>query len=228
MTPVMRENRIGADEDAVRALPTWTDTRRMNMRLCVRRPLSPIALVAFMIAGISPLSLQADYLKNSDLSKGFACWHGDGDPAFLNPDGTEADDGDNGAVAVIKIPLSKGESRAVYQEYETKDNPKGLHVHVEVYASDDFKRSAFASDYSSDINWRSTGTYKGDQETPNADFWIHDMPSAIYKLADLVPGQWVTVDCAFDVTSPTDGGTVYFAVPPGEGTIYIRNPSMTP
>ena len=54
------------------------------------------------------------------------------------------------------------------------------------------------------------------------------MPSTVYKLADLVPGQWVTVDCGFDVTSPAEGGTVYFAVPPGEGTVYIRNASVTP
>ena len=105
-----------------------------------------------MLAWMVPLSLQADYLKNTDLSEGFACWHGDGDPAFLDPDGNEADDGDKGAVPVIKITLSKGESHAVYQEYETKDNPKGLHIRVEVYASEDFKRSAFASDYSEDIN----------------------------------------------------------------------------
>ena len=192
------------------------------------RPPSPIALVVFVLVGMLPFSLRADYLKNTDLSEGFACWHGDGDPAFLDPDGTEVDDSAKGAVAVIKIPLSKGELRAVYQQYETKDNPKGLHFHLEVYASFDFKRSSFASDYSDDINWRSTGIYYGDQETPNADFWIHDMPSTLYKLANLVPGEWVTIDCDVDVTTPADGGIVYFGVPPGVGTIYIRNASVTP
>jgi hypothetical protein len=185
------------------------------------------ALAAFVWAGMMPLSLHADYLKNTDLKEDFAFWHGDGDPAFLNPDGTESDDGDKGAIPVIRIPLSKGEGRSVYQECEIKDDPKSLHIRVEVYASLDFKRSTFASDYSDDINWRSTGIYYGDQETPNADFWIHEMPGTIYQLSDLKPGEWVTVDCQYDITSPADQRTIYFGVPPGEGTVYIRNPSVS-
>jgi hypothetical protein len=190
-------------------------------------PLSPVALAVLFLAGMMPLAVRADYLANTDLSAGFACWHGQGEPAFLNPDGTEGAEGDKGVVPVIRIALSKNSGRAVYQEIDTKDEPKGLHVRVEVYASSDFKRSTFADDYSSDINWKSTGTYSGADVTPNADFWIHDMPSTVYQLADLKPGQWVTVEFSFDASTPVDERTIYFGVPPGTGTVYIRNASVT-
>ncbi len=192
------------------------------------RSFSPVVLAAFFLVGTVPLSLRADYIQNADLSQGFACWHGDGEPTFLDPDGTEGTADDKGAVPVIKITLSKDEPSSVYQDIETKDEPKSLKVRIEVYASGDFKRSPFADDYSSDINWKSTGThYESEQETPDADFWIHDMPSTIYALSDLKPGQWVTVECEFDASTPVDERTVSFCVPPGEGTVYIRNASVT-
>ena len=191
------------------------------------QPLSPVTLAVLFLMGTVPLSAHADYLVNADLSQGFACWHGDGEPVFLDPDGTEGSADDKGAVPAIRISLSKNEARSVNQEIETKDEPKSLHVKVEVYASADFKRSPFADDYSSDINWKSSGTYYGDQETPNADFWIHDMPSTLYQLSDLKPGQWVTVECDFDASTPADERTVSFNVPPGVGTVYIRNASVT-
>jgi hypothetical protein len=195
--------------------------------LNVNKSLSPVALAVLFLVGTDSMSLRADYLMNADLSAGFACWHGDGEPTFLDPDGTEGAAGDKGAVPVIRMALSKNEARSVYQEIETKDEPKSVRVKVEVYASSDFKRSPFADDYSSDINWKSSGTFTGDQETPNADFWIHDMPSTIYQLSDLKPGQWVEVDCDFDAATPVDERTISFNVPPGVGTVYIRNASVT-
>jgi hypothetical protein len=186
-----------------------------------------IAVMSVILFGVAWLPIRADYLTNSDLKQGFAWWHGDGEPAFLNPDGTEGSEGDKDVIPVIKIHLSKGESRSVYQEYETKDAPKSLHVTLQVYASDDFKRSAYADDYSSDINWRSTGTYYSiDQEIPNADFWIHDVPSGLYQLSDLKPSEWTSIDCSFDCTTVADERTLFFNAPPGEGTIYIRKASV--
>ena len=187
-----------------------------------------IALVVVVLVGLMSSPIRADYLANTDLKEGFAWWHGDGEPAFLNPDGTEGAEGDKDVVPVIKIHLSKNQSRSVYQEYETKDDPKSLHVTLQVFASADFKRSAYADDYSSDINWKSTGTYNGaDQEVPNADFWLHDVPGGLYQLSDLKPGDWTSIDCSFDCTTSADSRTLYFNAPPGEGTVYIRNASVT-
>jgi hypothetical protein len=180
-----------------------------------------------MLALVLAMPARANYLGNTDLQQGFAFWHGAGEPAFLSSDGSEGAEGDKGVVPVIKIALSKGESRAVTQTYETKDDPKSLHVRLEVYASADFKRSVFAEDYSDDINWKSNGQYFGsDTEVPQADFWVHDSPSGLYQLAALKPGQWVTIEFDFDATRPTDERTIFLGVPPGEGTIYVRNPSV--
>src|ERR1700722_7032655 len=120
---------------------------------------SPITLAVLILAGRMPFSLQADYLKNTDLKEGMAGWHGDGEAAFLNPDGTEGAEGDPNVIPVIKIALSKGSPRAVYQDYETRDNPTSQHLRVDVYASSDFKRSTFASDYSPTINWHAGATW---------------------------------------------------------------------
>jgi hypothetical protein len=188
--------------------------------------LALVAALLFFAALVSPS--RADYLSNTDLKDGFAFWHGDGDPAFLNPDGAEGAEGDEHVVPVIKIKLSKGEASEVDQTYETKDDPKRFHLHVEVYASEDFKRSTFTDDYSADINWDSTGDYHGtDQEVPNADFWIHDEPNGFYHLASLKPGEWVSIDCTINATTPVDERTIYFSVPPGDGAVYMRNASVT-
>ena len=193
------------------------------------RSLLPVTLAVLFLAGLMSFSLQADYLKNTDLKEGFACWNGDGEAAFLNPDGTEGAEGDKGVIPVIKLVLSKGESRAVYQEYETKDDPKTQHIRVQVYASNDFKRSTFATDYSPEINWKAGGTwYWTGEEIPNVDFWIRGSPGFIYKLANLKPGQWVTVDGRWDSPPPAEDRAVYFVVPPGEGTVYLRNAAATP
>jgi len=186
-------------------------------------------LVALIIAGMMPFSLQADYLKNTDLKGGLAGWHGDGEAAFLTSDGIEGAEGDKGVTPVIKIALSKSQPRTVYQDYETRDNPKTQHLRVEVYASNDFKRSKFASDYSPDINWKAGGTwYWTGEAIPNVDFWIRGAPGFLYKLANLKPGEWVTVDGRWDTPPPAEDRTIAFIVPPGEGTIYLKNPAASP
>src|SRR5258708_3026421 len=121
------------------------------------RTISRTMLATLLLAGMMPFSLQADYLKNTDLKGGLAGWHGEGVAAFFNPGGAEAREGDKGVIPVIKIALSKSQPHSVYQEYETRDNPKTQHIQVEVYASNDFKRSTFASDYSREINWKPGG-----------------------------------------------------------------------
>src|ERR1700734_2064016 len=108
---------------------------------------SPITLAVLILAGMIPFSLQADYLKNTDLKEGMAGWHGDGEAAFLNPDGTEGAEGDPNVIPVIKIALSKGSPRAVYQDYETRDNPKTLNFKVDIFASSDYQRSKSVNDY---------------------------------------------------------------------------------
>jgi len=175
------------------------------------------------------LSLRADYLTNTDFSEGLDGWHGDADPCFLTPDGLEGNEGDKGVIPVLKIALSKGSPRSVYQEYETKDDPKTQHIRVDVYASSDFKRSKYPSDYSQDINWHAGSIwYWSAEAVPNVDFWIRGSPGFLYKLANLKPGQWVTVDGRWDSPPPGEDRSVYFFVPPGDGTIYIKRPMATP
>jgi hypothetical protein len=189
----------------------------------------PLVLATLTLAGLMAVPLRADYLKNTDLKGGLAGWHGDGVSAFLNPDGTEGAEGDKGVIPVIKITLSKGQPHAVYQEYETRDNPKTQHIRVDVFASLDFKRSKFASDYSPEINWKAGSIwYWSAAAIPNVDFWIRGAPGFLYKLADLKPGQWVTVDGRWDSPLAAENRAACFMVPPGEGTIYLKNPSATP
>ena len=193
------------------------------------RASSPMALAALILAIMAPFSLRADYLKNTDLKEGLAGWHGDGEAAFLNPDGTEGAEGDKGVIPVIKLALSKGQPHSVYQDYETRDDPKTQHIRVEVFASADFKRSTFATDYSPEINWKPGGTWYWSAEcVPNVDFWIRGAPGFLYKLANLKPGEWVTVDGRWDSPPPAEDRTVAFMVPPGDGAVYIRKPAATP
>lgn len=188
-----------------------------------------ILLAAAVLLGMTPFSLRADYLKNGDMKDRLSDWRGDGEAAFLAPDGTEGAEGDKDVIPVIKITLSKGQPRSISQDYETKGNPATQHVSVEVYASADFKRSTFDSDYSSDINWKAGSTwYWSAGAIPKVDFWIRIAPGFCYKLANLKPGQWVTVDGRWDSSMPAEDRNVAFFVPPGDGTIYIRKASATP
>jgi len=188
-----------------------------------------ILLAAAVLLGMTPFSLRADYLKNGDMKDRLSNWHGDGEAAFLAPDGTEGAEGDKDVIPVIKIALSRGQPRCISQDYETKDKTGSQHVSVEVYASIDFKRSKFDNDYSSDINWKPNSVwYWSDGAIPKVDFWMHLAPETFYKLSNLKPGQWVTVEGRCEPALPAEDYTVAFFVPPGEGAIYIRRASVTP
>jgi hypothetical protein len=177
---------------------------------------SLITLAILILAGMMPLSLQADYLKNTDFKEGSQCWRGDGQAVFLRPDGTEGAEGDKGVIPVLKITLSRSQPRCVYQEFPTKDAPGKLHIRVEAFASADFKRSSRSS------------AYQMDDYMPITDFMIRSMPDYDDKTSDLKPGEWVTVDSKWEALTPADNRAVYFFVPPGEGKVYIKNPSVTP
>ena len=74
-------------------------------------------------------ALSDNYFKNGDLKEGSQGWHGDGRAAFLKPDGTEGDENDPGAVPVLRIALTRGQPRAIFQEFSPKDAPGKLHIH---------------------------------------------------------------------------------------------------
>jgi len=180
------------------------------------RRLSPLILTAALLMGMASLALCDNYLKNADFKEGSQMWRGDGQAAFLKPDGTEGEEGDPGAIPVIKIALSKGQLHSVFQEFQTADAPGKLHIKVEVYASVDFKRSNRASDYQTD------------DYMPNTDFMIRFLPDYFQRMANLKPGEWVTVEGTLMSPTPSEVRSVYFMVPPGDGVIYIKNPSVTP
>lgn len=196
----------------------------------MRAPL-PMTLAAFVLAGMMPLSLQADYLKNTDFKEGLAGWHGDGQIAFLNPDGTEGAEGDKGVIPVIKITLSNRDSRSVYQEFETRDKPKTLHFKVDIFASNDYQRSKSIHDYTQQIIDYTAGDYLTWNVIAicNVDFWIRTGPDMHYKLANAEMGKWITVDYSFTkILDSSQDMSVSFCVPPGKGTLYLKNPSATP
>jgi hypothetical protein len=169
-----------------------------------------------LLMGAALLPLRAEYLRNTDFKEGSQLWRGDGQAAFIKPDGTECGEGDPDAIPVLRVVLAKGHPCAIRQDYLTPDNPRIQHLQVEVYASIDFKRSRFASDYDSE------------DSIPNADFCIRARPGDADSNADLKPGQWVTVKGSVDSAPPSNERTIVFMIPPGEGIIYIRNPSATP
>jgi hypothetical protein len=185
-----------------------------------------ILIVTTILAGLMVVSLRADnYLTNADLKDGVAGWHGDGQATFLKPDGTEGADGDPGVIPVIKVTLSSGESHFVYQEISTRDKPTAMHVKVEVFASSDFQRSTHADDYT--IQWKPGGTwYWSAIAVPSVDFWIRggSSNSWFYKLSNLKPGTWTTVDGHFEGLPTDEDRVISFDVPPGHGTIYFKNP----
>jgi len=171
------------------------------------------------------------YLKNSDLSEGWVGWHGDGEVAFLKADGTEGAEDDKDVTRVIKIVLSRGQSREVYQEYDTLDNPPRLNFYVDVFASSDFKRSTFKSDYT--IDWEGNASpFWWYIVIPNVDFWIRVGPTGAtgYKfiMHNLKPGAWTAVGDHSDLISGIKNRVINFCVPLGEGTVYLKNPSVRP
>jgi hypothetical protein len=62
----------------------------------------------------------------------------------------------------------------------------------------------------------------------NADFMIRFLPDYYQETANLKPGEWVTVEGVCTSPMAWDNRSLYFIVPPGEGVIYIKNPSVTP
>ncbi len=180
------------------------------------RFLVTLAIAALLTMGMAPSAMADNYLKNADFSEGSQLWRGDGQAAFLKPDGTEGQEGDPGVIPVIRVSLSRGGWHQVYQEFEVRNAPNSFHVSVQVYASIDFKRSTHAEDYVSD------------DYIPNADFVLRMMPDYADHTSDLKPGEWVTVDTVARPYEASEDRSIFFFFPPGEGVIYIKNPSVTP
>ena len=182
------------------------------------RSLSPLFVATGLLVGMAPLALCDNYLKNADFKSGSQMWRGDGQAAFLKLDGSEGTENDAGAIPVIRLALAKGQTHSVYQEFHPHDAPSQLVITVEIYASPDFKRSQHSSDYQTD-DWF---------PMPNRDFTIRLLPDYYQHSADLKPGEWVTVEGTWSYLTPADDRGVYFVVPPGDGVVYIKNPSVTP
>jgi hypothetical protein len=182
-----------------------------------------------LVSSVRPLFADP-VLHNGDLSAGLSGWHGDGELTYVMPDGTEAPDATTGGIPAIKLHLS-GEPHAVYQEYDTRKMPGKQDITVEAMPSLDFKPSKDASSYS--IDWKGgTGTYYwSDLVVPKADFWIRGIGTDFmwyYQLASLKQGVWIKVEGKFQHLSQSETHTVNFCVPPGEGSVYLRNAVVAP
>ncbi|HEX4141208.1 MAG TPA: hypothetical protein VHY09_12725 [Candidatus Methylacidiphilales bacterium] len=186
--------------------------------------LSLLAVAVLLI----PLALRADFLTDNTMQEGLSVWKGDGEVAYLNADGTEGQQGDQGVTQCIKITLSKSHPRYIYQDYTAPADLAHLNVTVEVYASFDFKRSKFPDDYSQDQHWTSGSTWYWSAETvPNVDFWMRGAPGYQYKMQNLKVGQWNTVKAGWDPGASATDRAICFFVPAGEGAIYIRKATAT-
>jgi hypothetical protein len=182
-----------------------------------------LGILAVVTMFLSPVALRADLLKDNTMQEGLEVWKGDGEVAYLNPDGTEGAQGDKGVTQVIRVALSKSHPRYIYQDYEAPADLAALNVSVEVFASVDFKRSKFPSDFSSDEHWTAGSTWYWSAETvPTVDFWIRGAPGYQYKMANLKPGEWVTIRASWDAGASATDRSLCFFVPPGDGAIYIR------
>jgi hypothetical protein len=187
------------------------------------------ALLVFGIALFAlAVPLRANYFTNTDFGVDLSGWHGDGEKAYLKADGTEGDDTDADAIPVIKIALAHGHSHYVSQEIDLTNKPDGVHVQVEMYVSADFQRSKFDSDYTVPQHFPVMWEY--DEQTINSDFWIRMGPSIYYDdwnytSGEAKQGKWVTVKAYWPAGQKAgDHFTVNFCVPPGEGTVYLKNP----
>ena len=171
-------------------------------------------------------TIRADYIENGDISNGLVGWHGDGERAYLKADGTEGDEGDTDVTPVLKLKLSSGQPREVSQNINLHDSPTTLHVKVDIFISSDFKRSTFAQDYTK--TWSSGTYYWTAIIVPSCDFWIRGGPGWFYKLTNAVAGKWTTVEGSFDNLEALQDRTISFCVPPGTGTLYLKNISASP
>ena len=171
---------------------------------------------------------QANYLSNADLKARLQAWHGDATVAYLKADGTEGSETDKDVTPVIKLNLSRGSCRMVTQDYATKEPLSALTIQVEVYASKEFKRSKYPTDYST--TWRPGVTWytSGGFAVPPCDFWIRGSSGSgcYYSMADLQVGQWKTVKGHFEGLATDSNRAVGFYVPPGTGTVYLKNPTV--
>jgi hypothetical protein len=169
-------------------------------------------------------------LANSDLKEGMAGWHGDGSLVFLNPDGTEGSEGDPGVTPVIKLELTRSGVRSVYQEVSVRDQSTQIAYKVEISAASKIVRSTSRDDYTSelfdyhtgDFHWTAIGTC-------NTDFWLRagSDPNWYYVLGQPSVGQWTTVSGSASVDPNSNSLNVLYCVPPGEGAVYLRNPSAS-
>ena len=178
----------------------------------------PIAwhVVAILLILTVPMARADNLLKNADFKEGSQLWRGDAQEAYLKPDGTEGSELDKDAVPVLRVSLSHGTPREVYQEFRLTSASNQLHVQVEIYASIDFKRSAHTEDYQSDFY------------IPNADFSYRMMPDYSTRMSALKPGEWTTVKGVINLFQVSEDRSIHFCFPPGEGVVYIKNPSLTP
>ena len=186
------------------------------------RTLLSLSLAWVVFVG-AVISAQADLFKNTDFSNGLAGWHGDGRMVYLAADGTEKDEAGPGLTPAIKLRLSH-DPQQTYQEVEVRNNPSKLDISVEVMPSANFRRSREASDYN--VKWSPGGTwYWSSDAIPDVDFWIKGAPGFFYKPVNLQTGQWLKIESHFENLKSTDAFTINFCVPPGDGAIYIKNPS---
>jgi hypothetical protein len=183
------------------------------------RPGSTFLLAACLFVGMASMAMSDNLFENADFKEGFQGWHGDGHAVFLKPDGTEGDETDPGVIPVIKIALAKGQPHSVYQTIRSKDIAGMAHVSVEVFASIDFKRSTHADDYAVQDEFNMTVT----------DFEIRfNQPDTWTEQdSELKRGKWTTVHATWGAMQATEERAVYFIIPPGDGYVYIKNPSMT-
>jgi hypothetical protein len=86
------------------------------------KALLSVALFAVLSYAGANLAPADPLLHNGNLQDGLSGWEGDGRLVYLNPDGTEADDANTGAIPVIKLRLSN-DSETAYQDYETHGSP---------------------------------------------------------------------------------------------------------
>jgi len=179
----------------------------------------PLFLAAGLVLLTASSALCDNLLQNADFKAGTQGWHGDGKAVFLKPDGTEGSETDEGAIPVLRLSLAKGHPLSIYQIIRSKDALGALKLSVQVYASIDFKRSTHASDYLLQEEWL---------QMPVVDFMVRFMPDFWESDGTLKAGQWVTVGGEGLGSNAADVRSLFFVVPPGEGYVYIKNPTLTP
>ncbi len=177
-----------------------------------------LLLAVGMLLGTAAPAFCDNLLQNADFKEGTQGWHGDGRAVFLRPDGTEGSETDHGVISVLRVSLAKGHPLSVYQVIRSKDAIGKLNLSVQVYASIDFKRSTHPSDYE----------LQDEFNMPVVDFLVRLMPDYWDIDGTLKAGEWVTVKDSWSGSSTADERSVFFVVPPGEGYVYIKKPTLTP